>query len=165
MDAERLFEENYDDLFRYLMRLTGDSDRASDAAQEAFVRLVEHEPTGDQLRGWLFRVATNLIRDESRVRRRRRELLEEVGDRVPVADPPTAPDRQFEVSQQKAMVRQALGRLNTKERTVLLMREEGFSHQEIAEAVGTTTKSVGSMIARALKKLSVEVGPNTENLG
>jgi len=37
---------------------------------------------------------------------------------------------------------------------VLLMREEGFAHREIAEAVGTTTASVGTMIARALDKLA-----------
>jgi DNA-directed RNA polymerase specialized sigma24 family protein len=34
------------------------------------------------------------------------------------------------------------------------MREEGFAHHEIAETVGTTTKSVGTMIARALEKLA-----------
>ena len=42
------------------------------------------------------------------------------------------------------------------------MREGGFSHQEIAEAVGTTTKSVGSMIARALRKLSNELALKPE---
>ena len=54
----------------------------------------------------------------------------------------------------RRQVRQALAELNEKERSVLLMREEGFAHREIAEAVGTTTKSVGTMIARALEKLA-----------
>jgi DNA-directed RNA polymerase specialized sigma24 family protein len=61
-------------------------------------------------------------------------------------------------------VRAALDRLSWKERTVLLMREEGFAHHEIAGAVGTTTGSVGTMLARALKKLSVELSPTTESL-
>jgi DNA-directed RNA polymerase specialized sigma24 family protein len=34
------------------------------------------------------------------------------------------------------------------------MREEGFTHREIAEAVGTTTGSVGTLIARALDRLA-----------
>jgi DNA-directed RNA polymerase specialized sigma24 family protein len=38
------------------------------------------------------------------------------------------------------------------------MREEGFSHREIAEAVGTTTGSVGTMFARALTKLESGLG-------
>ena len=47
-----------------------------------------------------------------------------------------------------------MDQLEPRDRTVLLMREEGFTHHEIADAVGTTTKSVGTMIARALAKLA-----------
>jgi DNA-directed RNA polymerase specialized sigma24 family protein len=54
--------------------------------------------------------------------------------------------------------------LGEKERTVLLMREEGFSHREIADAVGTTTGSVGTMIARALDKLAAELPLDAEDL-
>lgn len=162
MDITRLFEEHYDGLFRYLVRLTGDSDAAADAAQEAFVRLVEHQPGGSQTKAWLFRVATNVVRDESRVRRRRMELLKESPDRAPVGDSPSTPDRLFDVAETRELVRGALSALGEKDRTVLLMREEGFSHQEIAEAVGTTTKSVGSMIARALQKLTLELTQRTE---
>jgi RNA polymerase sigma factor (sigma-70 family) len=61
------------------------------------------------------------------------------------------------LNERRKVVRAALDRLSLKDRTLLLMREEGFSHHEIARAVGTTTKSVGSMIARALKKLSTEL--------
>lgn len=164
MDVQELFEQHYDVLYRYLIRMTGDADLAADAAQEAFVRLVEKRPDGDQIRGWLFRVATNVVRDESRVRRRRVELLRESPDRAPVGDAPTDAHHALEVAEQRDLVREALDKLNEKDRTVLLMREEGFSHQEIAEAVGTTTKSVGSMIARALQKLSAELTlrPETE---
>lgn len=156
MDVRQLFEEHYDPLFRYLVRLTGDPDAAADAAQEAFVRLVERNPGGDQIRAWLFRVSTNLVRDESRVRLRRLELLRETPTRAPIGDQPLAPDEALEVEERRACVRRALDALSAKDRTILLMREEGFSHQEIAEAVETTTKSVGSMIARALQKLSAE---------
>ena len=162
MDVQQLFEEHYEVLYRYLVKLTGDGDAAADAAQEAFVRLVEHNPRGTQIRAWLYRVATNVVRDESRVRRRRVELLRESPDRAPVGDDPVTPDRMFELAEKRRLVRGALDALNERERTVLLMREEGFSHQEIAEAVGTTTKSVGSMIARALQKLTAELGQRTE---
>lgn len=157
MDATRIFEEHYDVLFRYLVRLTGDSDSAADAAQEAFIRMVERQPDGRQIRGWLFRVATNLVRDDSRVRRRRRELLEIYPERAPLGDAPVAPDVALETKELRSTMRAALEVLNPRDRTLLLMREEGFSHQEMAEAVGTTTKSVGSMIARALRKLSAEI--------
>ena len=157
MDVDRLFAEHYEVLYRYLIRLTGDPDLAADAAQEAFVRLVEKRPEQSQVRGWLFRVGTNVVRDDARVRRRRDELLREVPDRAPVGDAPANPEQALELRERQWMVREALDALGYKDRTVLLMREEGFSHQEIAEAVGTTTKSVGSMISRALQKLATEL--------
>lgn len=163
VNAERLFEEHYDELVRYLLRLTGDSDAAADAAQETFVRLVEHQPNGEQIRGWLYRVATNYVRDDARVSRRRAELLREVPDRAPTPEALPSPHRLLESAEKKRLVRRALDGLSDKDQTVLMMREQGFSHHEIADAVGTTTKSVGSMIARALKKLSTELARHTEN--
>lgn len=85
------------------------------------------------------------------------ELLQTYPDRLPMGEAPEVPDRALELKQTQALVRSALDVLSSRDRTLLLMREEGFSHQEIAKAVGTTTKSVGSMIARALRKLSTEL--------
>lgn len=157
LDVEKLFADNYEGLFRYLVRLTGDSDLAADVAQEAFVRLVEREPDNKGIRAWLYRVATNLVRDHSRVTRRRIELLQEMTHRLPHGDPPTDAQLALEIAEKRKTVRTALESLSERDRTVLLMREEGFSHEEIATAVGTTTKSVGRMIARALQKLATEL--------
>jgi DNA-directed RNA polymerase specialized sigma24 family protein len=43
------------------------------------------------------------------------------------------------------------------------MREEGFAHREIAEAVGTTTGSVGTLIARALDRLAQQLPLDAED--
>ncbi|MFW6079762.1 MAG: sigma-70 family RNA polymerase sigma factor [Gemmatimonadota bacterium] len=153
-DVARLFAEHHPSLYRYLYRLTGDADAAADAAQEAFTRMVADPPANEMPRAWLFKVATNLVRDRARVRRRRRELLEDRPDRAPVGDPPPDPETALMREDARARVRRALDALDDKERTVLLMREEGFRHREIAAAVGTTTGSVGTMIARALDKLA-----------
>ncbi|MGD8276854.1 MAG: sigma-70 family RNA polymerase sigma factor [Gemmatimonadota bacterium] len=154
MDAARLFEEHHGALLRYLVRLTGDGDLAADAAQEAFARLVEKPPRDEQPRAWLFTVATNVVRAAANNRKRRRMLLEGSVARVPAGDAPGRPDDELERRETRTKVRAALDSLSQKERTVLLMREEGFTHREIAEAVGTTTGSVGTMIARALDKLA-----------
>jgi RNA polymerase sigma-70 factor (ECF subfamily) len=164
MNVTQLFNEHYDALFRYLVRLTGDSDLAADAAQEAFVRLVERPPQDRHLRAWLFAVATNVVRDNARARSRWFKLLSGAPERAPVGDAPVAPDMAAEGAERRAVVRAALDRLSWKERTVLLMREEGFAHHEIASAVGTTTGSVGTMLARALNKLAVELAPTSESL-
>ena len=155
MDVARLYEDNYRTLSRYLFRFTGDADRAADAAQEAFVRLMQQPPRStENPRAWLFKVATNLANESSRTATRRRTLLMRAPGRVPHADPPPAPDEALQRSIRRDAVQEALLTLSEKERMALLMREEGFAQKEIAEAVGTTTGSVGTLISRALGKLA-----------
>jgi RNA polymerase sigma factor (sigma-70 family) len=132
--------------------LTGDADLAADVAQEAFVRWVEKQPEGTEPRAWLFKVATNLCRDHGRVQSRRLELLEESRDSIPIGGAALDPERHLEAAERQRAVRSILDALPEKERIMLLMQQEGFSHREIAEAVGTTTGSVGTMLARALQR-------------
>ena len=91
------------------------------------------------------------------MRRRRLELLQESADLLDSAAVGPDAERMLELEERRRVVRTALDALSLRDRTLLLMREEGFSHREMAEAVGTTTKSVGSMIARALNKLAREL--------
>lgn len=157
MDAARLFEQHHESLLRYLMRLTGDLDAAHDAAQEAFARFVAKPPRNEHPRAWLFTVATNVVRGAANTSRRRTALLHAGTARVPHSDPIRAPDEAAMAAADRTLVRAALAALPEKERVMLLMREEGFSHREIAKAVGTTTGSVGTMLARALDRLAAQL--------
>jgi len=164
MSLEALFERHHGELFRYAARFTGDGDLAEDVVQETFVRLSERPPAdGTQVRAWLFRVATTVAIDALRATRRHLRLLEGRPDAVPAPEP--APDPLTEAAREdlRRRVRSALAELNEKERAVLLMREEGFAHREIAASVGTTTKSVGTMIARALDKLARRLDLDAED--
>lgn len=153
MDVEALYGEHHAPLVRYLARLSGDPELAADAAQEAFVRLAERPPRDERdLRGWLFRVGTNLVRDAWRSDRRRTRLLAESGD-APAGAAFAAPDAAAERAELRRVVGRALQALSPRDRQILLMREEGFTHREIAAAVGTTTGSIGTLIARSLEKL------------
>lgn len=152
-DVETLFREVYPSLFRYCQRMTGDPDQADDLAQEAFLRLMDREVRGSEpsLRSWLFRVATNLARDGFRTRRTRerrtRVLAGEMGER---RDP--GPGRALERQETVDAVREALEGLKPRDREMLLLRQEGFSYREIAELVEVAPGSVGSLLARALRR-------------
>ncbi len=164
MDVDALFERHHPALVRYLTRYTGDPDEAADAAQEAYLRLVERPPERQQnVRAWLFTVATNVVRDNWK-KRREVALSLEAAERATVEQPAPDPHAAVEREERRHAVRQILAKLSAKERTILLMREEGFTHREIAEAVGTTPKSIGTMIARALGKLSGYLGDVVEEL-
>jgi RNA polymerase sigma-70 factor, ECF subfamily len=154
MDAARLFEQHHGALFRYVVRLTGDVDVAHDAVQETFTRLLATPPRDENPRGWLFAVATNIVRATANREARQRHLLASNTGRAPVPATMPPPDESAVQSDDVRKVRAALRALPERERVILLMREEGFTHREIAEAVGTTTGSIGTMISRALDRLA-----------
>jgi len=64
-----LYDEHAAPLLRYAMRLTGDHARAEDVVQETLFRAWQHpEVTDDSQRSarpWLFRVARNMIIDDT----------------------------------------------------------------------------------------------------
>jgi RNA polymerase sigma factor (sigma-70 family) len=153
-----LFDAHHRSLFRYLVRLYGDADLAEDAVQETFMRLVKKPPQGAVERAWLFTVARNAALDQLRTQSRRERVLAAQSGRVPIADPPCDPHETVEARERQQIVLSALTVLSPKERIAVLMREEGFRHREIAAAVGTTTGSVGTMLARALLRLSHVLG-------
>jgi RNA polymerase sigma-70 factor (ECF subfamily) len=72
-----LYEQHSGALWRYAVRLTGDPARSEDIVQETLLRAWKHpevvEDTEHSVRAWLFTVARNLIIDERRSARFRRE--------------------------------------------------------------------------------------------
>jgi RNA polymerase sigma-70 factor (ECF subfamily) len=158
-----LFQRYHEPLYRYLVRLSGDPDLAADAAQEAFVRLLDHSPMGDAERAWLFKVGTNYVFEHRRTATRRARLLDGRAERT-MADAPHDPQARVEANDRRLAVMLVLDSLSEKERVAILMREEGFAHREIADAVGTTTSSVGTLLARALERLARETTFDREAL-
>lgn len=137
------------ELLRYVHRLTGDPDLSEDLAQEALLRLLRAEPDTpmNNVRAWLYRVATNLVRDHAR----RSEMMRRRP--IPVdADLPQTPDQALERRETVAQVRAALDRLAPRDRIVLVLRESGFKHREIAEVVNVRAESVSVIIGRALQR-------------
>ena len=164
MDVTRLFEEHHHALCRYLLRFTGDADVAADVAQETFVRALERPPREGSARAWLYTVATNLARESARTTGRRQRLLDGVGGHGLVDEPSADPLAALEAGERRAVVQRALLALSEKERTALLMREEGFTHREIGAAVGAAPQGVGSLLTRALAKLADRLDLDAEDV-
>jgi RNA polymerase sigma-70 factor, ECF subfamily len=162
VDFDAVFEKLYPSLFRYLQRLTGDEDVAEDIAQESFVRLLKQKLPEDEIRPWLFTVAMNLVRDRARKNERRHRLLTSAPELVTRI---RLPDEDLERTERIASVREVLERLPERDRQILLMREEGFKYDEIARVIGVAPASVGTLIARALKKFATEYGGREVNDG
>ncbi len=157
LDASRSFHDAFVDLFdahfrrlyRYLDRLSGEPELASDLAQEAFVRLYRRGSMPDRPEAWLVTVAMNLFRNVKSGRARRRRLLSRArGERV-YSDPPPGPGESADAEETSRRVRVAIDRLDERARRLLLLRAEGVSYRDIADTLGLREASVGTLLARA----------------
>lgn len=147
-------------------RLMGNHADASDAAQEALVRICVRL---DNFRGdsafstWLFRVVTNTCLDELRRRGRLRHAsldealpLEEGAVLRQATDTGEGPVEYAERQEVQAAVQRAINRLPDEYRVVIILRDlQGLTYQEIAAALGTTLGTIKSRLHRARQALRV----------
>jgi RNA polymerase sigma factor (sigma-70 family) len=151
IDWAALYQEVYPGLVRYLHRQVWDADRARELAQDVFVRALSARP--DNPRAWLFTVAANIARDESRSVVRRKKHLALLKVEV-AADPPRVdPVAAMEADERAGVVRAALDALSERDREALLLRDAGLSYPEIAERTGLAVGAIGTTLCRARKRL------------
>jgi RNA polymerase sigma-70 factor (ECF subfamily) len=153
---EALFERHYDMVYGVLFRLTGARDEAEDLAQEVFLRLYRQPLRhGENVPGWLYRVAVNAGYNALRAgqRRSRRERIAGMEREAS----PSAEAAALRNEQQHA-VRRALSCLKPREARILILREMGFSYAEIAGICGVAPGSVGQLLARARQAFEVAYG-------
>jgi RNA polymerase sigma-70 factor (ECF subfamily) len=140
---EDLYQAHSLELLRYLTKLTGDREEATDLMQDTFVRAITapiDDPTA--IRSWLFRVATNAAM--SRFRRRRVLAF------LPFRGTEVAVSSAFDVEAHH--VRLALASIPSREAAALLLHyESGFSRAEIARMQGLSEEGVKSRLARGRK--------------
>jgi RNA polymerase sigma-70 factor (ECF subfamily) len=135
-------------LWGYLSRLSGNRQAADDLLQESYYRLLKCNTTFESehhRRNYLYRIATNLVRDS-------RRSVKPLFDDVEVAEVP-APDAHAG-TESRGDVRRALGRLKPRERALLwLAYANGSSHAEIAGVLGLKTASIKLLLYRARRKM------------
>jgi RNA polymerase sigma factor (sigma-70 family) len=144
-----LFHAQFERLFRYLDRLSGEPDLAADLAQEAFVRLYRRGAAPDSPEAWLITVAMNLLRNARSKSARRLELLTAERSTGVLSDPAPVPGESTDDAESRRRVRAALDALPERERQLLLLKAEGYSYRDIAQALDLGETSVGTLLARA----------------
>jgi RNA polymerase sigma-70 factor (ECF subfamily) len=151
-EAFRVFyETTARPLWVYLARICGDPRLADDLLQEAYYRFLRADASfdnDDHRRHYLFRIATNLVRDQ------RRRPRVEVSDPVR-ADGAADPGDLGERTATHIDVSRAMQRLKPRERSLLwLAYAQGCSHEEIAGTLGVKTTSLKALLFRARRRLA-----------
>jgi len=140
-------------LWAYLARVSGDPALADDLMQETYVRFLgaSQPPSlsdGEVAsRRYLFRIATNLLRDHWR--RPRATSIEEIPEEF-FSCPSGATQHDSLI-----ILTPALARMKPRERQLLwLAHAEGYSHREIAEITGLASASIRLLLFRARHKIA-----------
>jgi RNA polymerase sigma-70 factor (ECF subfamily) len=138
-----LYDRHAASLAAYLARVSGDRELAADLVQETFSRFYAADlPPMDsgECKSYLYRIATNLVRDRWR---RARETAAVVSSEARAVDLDAAID-----------IRSALSMVTPRERELLwLAYVDGATHQEIADRTGLRSRSVRTLLLRARGKM------------
>jgi RNA polymerase sigma-70 factor, ECF subfamily len=140
------YERSARSLWAYLSRCSGDPALADDLMQESYVRfLCAAQPDGEiASRRYLFRIATNLLRDHWR--RPRTTSIDDLPENF-FATASASMDAH-------ALLGPAMARMTPRDRQLLwLAHAENYSHHEIAEITGLASTSIRLLLFRARRKI------------
>jgi RNA polymerase sigma-70 factor (ECF subfamily) len=161
MDEESFrafYERTARPLWTYLWRMTGDPHVADDLLQETYYRFLragDHCDGDAHRRAYVFRVATNLVRDRHR-RAGGRQMVTFAEDQVQLS---TSQEQAAEESTRRTDLNRAMSKLKPRERALLwLAYVHGHPHSEIAQVLGVKTGSVKLLLFRARRKLAHLLG-------
>jgi RNA polymerase sigma-70 factor (ECF subfamily) len=157
--VKNLLQEYVPRVYRFALRLTHDPHAAEDLTQETFLRawrrraLLRHP---DALRVWLFRIATNLWRDQ--LRRSKRPVSQAGPLPADFADGSPSPERSVEDQEDLRRAIEALEGLPERQREVVYLSAcEGLSAAEISVVLGISNEAVKASLCLARKKLRQEL--------
>jgi RNA polymerase sigma-70 factor (ECF subfamily) len=166
-----LYARYYERLLRFCMRRLSDRHEAEDAAQEAFARAWKALPrfAGDKrFYPWLTVIAGNICTDMLRRRSRSTPTDDvELGSHQPIgAGAMDTSEELVLAAVDGELVNRALGRLSTRHRHVLAMREgSGWTYQQIADHEGVEIGTIETLLWRARQALKREFTVLSESKG
>ena len=155
---ERLFDRYSPRVVGFAARFLGRRAGAEDAAPGGFLRVFRHRERydpGRPFKPWLFSIASRLVSNRLRDRKRRPQEPLESGGPGLLDDGASIPEDDLERERLAQTVRKAVDALPENQRAAILMaRFEGMSYEEISAAMDLSVSSVKSLLFRAKRRLS-----------
>lgn len=162
-------------LYSFLWRLTSSGVEVDEIFQETWLRIIKKARDFEQnkFKGWIFKIAHNLVIDWSRTKRghlsldQRSEYDEDertLGDNLPAAG--LGPDGHAANRDLQKAIAHALASLPSEQQEVFILRMESqMSFKDIAEIQGTSTNTVLARMQYALAKMRILLKTLREDSG
>jgi RNA polymerase sigma-70 factor (ECF subfamily) len=143
-----IYQKNKDILFAYVQKICRDDNIAEEIVSQTFEKFLTLLPTikSGNLRGWLFIVARNVLRDFYREREKEISLTE--------TNPFPSPEEMSYEKRDWEEINQALRELPKIYQEILsLYYLKGDSVEEIKKKTGKSESTIWQLLSRARKKL------------
>ena len=159
---EKLVRRYQHKVYNTTYRMLGNREDAGDLAQETFIRVYQNLDRFKEKANfatWLFRITTNLCRDQ--LRKRKREPVTSSltnssnGEQeILIPDNQYSPEKVSIEQERKREIQNQLGKLPFEQREILILRDiQGFSYHQIAEILKISPGTVKSRLSRARRSL------------
>ena len=149
-------------VYQLCYRFVGTHEDASDLSQDVFLRAYRglHSFRGQStLATWLYRVGTNVCLNRVSAKTTLGKLTEPIEEQQFVDVRAASPSDLMLQDERAARVRAAIAQLPRKQRATLILRTyHEMSHQEIAEALGSSVGAVKANFFHALGNLKKLLG-------
>jgi RNA polymerase sigma-70 factor (ECF subfamily) len=165
---EALYRGHQTGIYTFIRSQVREPELAADLTQQTFVRAWQSLPrlrAVGAFRGWLHRIAMNLVRDELKSGRARLEVPASVlpDDQLGASALVAGPDEQVVSRELRGAVWSALAELPPDQCIAVVMHHiEGMSVSEIAQAAGVRPGTVMSRLARGRAALRKRLSPYVE---
>ncbi len=158
-----LVSRYYKDVYRVVWRISGGHADSEDIAQEAFLRLwakPEQLREAKALKGWLLRVASNLVMD-----RFRKKPLQDLDTAFDVVDGAASADEQMGLAYISKTVDAAIAQLPDRQKLALtFVHFEQMTNIAAAAHMEISVDALESLLARARRGLKECLGPQGTQL-
>jgi len=147
---ESLYRTHAAAIYALCRRMIGDEGESRDLVQDVFVRAWERLPRfrgQSSLGTWLHRLGVNVVLEHLRSRKRDEARHTDADEWLAG---PGSPAARIEA---RMDLDKALARLPAGARTVFLLHEEGYSHDEIAQMTGIAPGTARAQLWRARRAL------------
>jgi RNA polymerase sigma-70 factor (ECF subfamily) len=150
-----LLETHEKEIYRFVYRMTGNPDDASDLLQDTFLRAFQafsRLPKGANHRAWLYKIAHRQALNLFRSRKMRRsEPIEEAHG---LHDANGHPEDLSETRRLARALTHLIRDLTPRQRSALLLKKyEGLSYSEVASVLGGTEENARAQVYQAMKKI------------
>ena len=153
-------------LYRYALRVVGNTEEAQDVVQEVFIKLWnkrEQVANYQNIEAWCMTLTRNLSIDK--LRSKHRKSTEKIPEGMSVTDSSATPFQEAAYQDTLTRVKRLLEKLPDKQRLVMQLRDlEEMTYQEISDIMGISMEQVKVNLFRARKFVRAQL-LNSESYG